>query len=108
VLPLALLARAKRAPPPGSAAFGHIEQPIDALEGLQVLEKHLGLVLPRRDKLFQLLHLFRRERSASRPAEALELIEKINATRKTPLVPFEKVGLTKKVRSTWLRRSFGR
>ena len=40
--------------------------------------------------------------------EALELIEKINATRKTPLVPFEKVGATKKVRSTWLRRSFGR
>jgi hypothetical protein len=40
--------------------------------------------------------------------EALELIEKINATRRTPLVPFEKVGLTKRVRSTWLRRSFGR
>jgi hypothetical protein len=40
--------------------------------------------------------------------EALELVEKINATRKTPLVPFEKVGLTKKVRTTWLRRSFGR
>jgi hypothetical protein len=40
--------------------------------------------------------------------EALELVEKINATRKTPLVPFERVGLTRKVRSTWLRRSFGR
>jgi hypothetical protein len=40
--------------------------------------------------------------------EALELVEKINATRKTPLVPFEKVGLTRRVRSTWLRRSFGR
>jgi hypothetical protein len=40
--------------------------------------------------------------------EALELIEKINSTRKTPMVPYEKVGLTKKVRSTWLRRSFGR
>jgi hypothetical protein len=40
--------------------------------------------------------------------EALELVEKINAARKTPLLPFEKVGLTKKVRSTWLRRSFGR
>jgi hypothetical protein len=40
--------------------------------------------------------------------EALELVEKINATRKTPMIPFEKVGLTKKVRSTWLRRSFGR
>ena len=40
--------------------------------------------------------------------EALELIEKINTTRKTPLVPFEKVGVTKKVCSTWLRRSFGR
>jgi hypothetical protein len=39
---------------------------------------------------------------------ALELVEKINATRTTPLVPFEKVGLMKKVRSTWLRRSFGR
>jgi hypothetical protein len=40
--------------------------------------------------------------------EALELIEKINSTRKTPMVPFEKAGLTKKVRSTWLRRSFGK
>jgi hypothetical protein len=40
--------------------------------------------------------------------EALELVEKINTTRKTPLVPFERVGLTRKVRSTWLRRSFGR
>jgi hypothetical protein len=40
--------------------------------------------------------------------EALELVEKINATRKTPLLPFERVGLTRKVRSTWLRRSFGR
>jgi hypothetical protein len=40
--------------------------------------------------------------------EALELVEKINATRKTPLVPFERVGLTRKVRSAWLRRSFGR
>ena len=26
----------------------------------------------------------------------------------TPLVPFEKVGLTKRMRSNWLRRSFGR
>jgi hypothetical protein len=40
--------------------------------------------------------------------EALELVEKINETRKTPMIPFEKVGLTKKIRSTWLRRSFGR
>jgi hypothetical protein len=40
--------------------------------------------------------------------DGLELVERINATRKTPMVPFEKVGLTKKVRSTWLRRSFGR
>lgn len=40
--------------------------------------------------------------------EALELIEKINSTRKMPMLPFEKVGLTKKVRSTWLRRSFER
>jgi hypothetical protein len=39
--------------------------------------------------------------------EALELIESINSTRKTPMIPFEKVGLTKKIRSTWLRRSFG-
>lgn len=38
--------------------------------------------------------------------EALELVEQINSTRKTPMTPFEKVGLTKKVRSTWLRRSF--
>ena len=40
--------------------------------------------------------------------EALELVEKINTSRATPLVPFEKVGLTKRVRSSWLRRSFGR
>lgn len=40
--------------------------------------------------------------------EGLELVEQINATRKTPMIPFEKTGLTKKVRSTWLRRSFGR
>ncbi len=40
--------------------------------------------------------------------EALGLIEQINSTRKTPMLPFEKVGLTKKVRSTWLRRSFGK
>ena len=39
--------------------------------------------------------------------EALDLIEQINATRKTPMIPFEKTGLTKKIRSTWLRRSFG-
>jgi hypothetical protein len=37
--------------------------------------------------------------------EALDLIEEINSTRKTPMTPFEKVGLTRKVRSTWLRRS---
>jgi len=40
--------------------------------------------------------------------EALELVEKINADRATPLIPFEKIGLTKRVRSNWLRRSFGR
>jgi hypothetical protein len=40
--------------------------------------------------------------------EALELVEKINTGRATPLVPFEKVGLTNRVRSNWLRRSFGR
>ncbi len=38
-------------------------------------------------------------------AEALDVIEETNSTRKTPMTPFEKVGLTKKVRSTWLRRS---
>jgi hypothetical protein len=38
--------------------------------------------------------------------EALDLVEQINSTRKTPMLPFEKVALTKKVRSTWLRRSF--
>jgi hypothetical protein len=38
--------------------------------------------------------------------EALELVEQINATRKTPMVPFERTALTKKVRSTWLRRTF--
>jgi hypothetical protein len=40
--------------------------------------------------------------------EALDLAEKINSSRTTPLVPFEKVGLTRSVRSRWLRRSFGR
>ena len=40
--------------------------------------------------------------------EALDLIEQINATRATPLAPFEKVGTTSKIKSTWLRRSFGR
>jgi len=40
--------------------------------------------------------------------EGLELVEKINTSRATRLVPFEKVGLTRRVRSTWLRRSFGR
>lgn len=38
--------------------------------------------------------------------EGLDLVEQINATRKTPMLPFEKVALTRKVRSTWLRRSF--
>ena len=38
--------------------------------------------------------------------EALDLVERINASRKTPMEPFERVGLTKKVRSTWIRRSF--
>ena len=40
--------------------------------------------------------------------EALELVETINTGRVTPMVPFERVGLTKRVRSSWLRRSFGR
>jgi hypothetical protein len=39
--------------------------------------------------------------------EGLDLVEQINANRKTPMMPFEKVGLTAKVRSAWLRRSFG-
>jgi hypothetical protein len=39
--------------------------------------------------------------------DALDLVERINSTRKTAMIPFEKVGLTGKVRSTWLRRSFG-
>ena len=40
--------------------------------------------------------------------DGLALVEAINALRKTPMVPFEKVALTKKIRSTWLRRSFDR
>ena len=40
--------------------------------------------------------------------EGLDLVEKINADRTTPLVPFKKVGLIKRVRLSWLRRSFGR
>ena len=40
--------------------------------------------------------------------EGLELLEQINTSRATAMVPFEKVGLTKRVRSSWLRRSFGR
>ena len=38
--------------------------------------------------------------------EGLDLVEQINQSRKTPMVPFEKAGLTKKIRSTWLQRSF--
>jgi len=38
--------------------------------------------------------------------EALDLVEQINSTRETSMLPFEKVGLTKKLRSIWLRRSF--
>jgi hypothetical protein len=38
--------------------------------------------------------------------EGLDLLEQINSTRKTPMVPFEKTGLTRKIRSTWLKRSF--
>ena len=37
--------------------------------------------------------------------DALDIVAEINATRKTPMIPF---GLTKKIRSTWLRRSVGR
>jgi hypothetical protein len=40
--------------------------------------------------------------------EALELVDLINSTRKTPMIPYEKVGVTKKMQSVWLRRSFGR
>jgi len=39
--------------------------------------------------------------------DGLDLVEQINANRKTPMLPFERAGITKKVRSTWLRRSFG-
>jgi hypothetical protein len=38
--------------------------------------------------------------------EGLDLVAEINSTRKTPMTPFEKVGLSRRVRSTWLRRSF--
>jgi hypothetical protein len=38
--------------------------------------------------------------------EGLDIVAEINSTRKTPMTPFEKVGLSRKVRSTWLRRSF--
>jgi hypothetical protein len=40
--------------------------------------------------------------------EGMELLERINTSRATAMIPFEKVGLTKRVRSNWLRRSFGR
>ncbi|WP_158806851.1 hypothetical protein [Beijerinckia sp. L45] len=40
--------------------------------------------------------------------EGLDLVADINSSRKTPMVPFEKTGLTAKVRSAWLRKSFGR
>lgn len=40
--------------------------------------------------------------------EGLDLVEEINSARATPLLPFEKAGLSKRVRSSWLRRSFGR
>lgn len=39
--------------------------------------------------------------------EGLDLVEQINSTRRTPMTPFEKAGMTKKIRSSWLRRSFG-
>ena len=38
--------------------------------------------------------------------EALDLVEQINSTRRTPMTRFEKIGLARKVRSMWLRRSF--
>ena len=40
--------------------------------------------------------------------EGLDLVEEINSTRKTPMIPFEKVELTKKIHSAWLRRSFAK
>lgn len=40
--------------------------------------------------------------------EGLELVEEINSARATPLLPFEKTGLSKRVQSSWLRRSFER
>lgn len=37
--------------------------------------------------------------------EGLALLERINATRKTPMIPFERPGRTSRVRSAWLRGS---
>jgi hypothetical protein len=37
--------------------------------------------------------------------EGLELIDKINALRKTPMRPVDRPARTKKIRSTWIRRS---
>lgn len=37
--------------------------------------------------------------------DGLQLIEKINAQRKTPMRPVERPARTKKIRSTWIRRS---
>lgn len=38
--------------------------------------------------------------------EGLDLVDRINSTRTTPMRPLEKAALTKKIRSTWLRKSF--
>jgi hypothetical protein len=37
--------------------------------------------------------------------EGLELVAKINKLRKTPMLPVDKPAKTKKIRSTWMRRS---
>ena len=37
--------------------------------------------------------------------EGLELVRQINAQRKTPMQPVDRAARTKKVRSTWIRRS---
>ena len=37
--------------------------------------------------------------------EGLELVERINALRKTPMHPIDRPGRTKKIRSSWIRRS---
>lgn len=40
--------------------------------------------------------------------EGLDLVAQINTIRATPMISFEKAAPTRKVHSSWLRRSFGR